>query len=275
MMRYLPREDAPFSTAVWEAMDAAVLGTAKSQLAGRRLLEITGPFGLGYRAVDLSEQATGVELKHGAVVASLSAASVQPVPMLSAGFSLALRDLAAVEEQRAPLDLRTAACAAAAVAQLEDKLVFEGAKSLGIAGLLTAAGSSKVKVGNWTEVGSAADDLIAAVNALDAAGFSGPYTAALAPALYNALLLRYPQGNMTQLDHARNIISAGLVKASTLKSGGVVMAAGKHVASLLIGQDLTTEFVGPAGMGYEFVVLESLTPRITIPEAICVLEQVK
>lgn len=275
-MRYLPREDAPFSAAVWEAIDATVLGSARAQLAGRRLLEVSGPFGLGYRAVDLSEQAAGIELTRGEATASLSAAPVQPVPMLNAGFTLTLRDIAAVEERGAPLDLKAAASAATAVAHLEDKLIFEGAKALGIPGLLTIAGSAKVKLGNWaTEVGKATDDLLAAVNALDAAGFPGPYTAALAPSLYNALFLRYPNSDMLQLGHAKEIITTGLVKAPTLKTGGVVMAAGKHVASLLVGLDLTTALVGPAGTGFEFVVLESLTPRITLPEAVCVLEQAK
>jgi len=39
-MRYLPREDAPISDRVWSMIEEAVIGPAKMQLAGRRLLEI-------------------------------------------------------------------------------------------------------------------------------------------------------------------------------------------------------------------------------------------
>jgi uncharacterized linocin/CFP29 family protein len=271
-MRYLPREDAPISEPVWEMIDGAALGAAKSQLAGRRLLEISGPYGLGYRAVDGGERPAGGEVTRGGATAALSSAQVQPVPMLSAGFTLAIRDVASAQEHGVRLELKPAVEAAIATAHLEDKLIFEGNKGLGIPGLLNAEGAAKVKLGNWGEVGKAADDLIAAVNALDAAGFPGPYTAALAPPLYNSLFLRYPQGNMLQLEQARQIISGGIVKAATLKSGGVVMQAGKHVAAIMVGQDMTVAYVGPSGTSYEFVVVESLAPRVFMPEAVCVLE---
>jgi uncharacterized linocin/CFP29 family protein len=90
--------------------------------------------------------------------------------------------------------------------------------------------------------------------------------------LYNALFLRYPQGAMLQMEHAREVITGGMVKALTLKSGGVVMQAGRHVATIIVGQDLTVAYVGPSGTSYELVVVESLAPRVFIPEAVCVLE---
>ncbi len=271
-MRYLPREEAPISERVWEMIDGAVLGSAKSQLAGRRLLEIAGPYGFGYRAIDRGEQDAGVEVKRGGATASLSSAQTQPIPMLSSSFALSIREVAAAEEHGMQMELKPAVDAAIATAHLEDRLVFEGNKALGIAGLLTVGGAAKVKLGNWSDVGKAVDDLIAAVNALDAAGFAGPYTAGLAPALYNALFLRYPQSDMLQLEHARAIVTGGIVKALTLKSGGVVMAAGRHVATIVVGQDMTAAYVGPSRTDYEFAVIASLAPRIFIPEAICVLE---
>ena len=271
-MRYLPREDAPISERVWEMIDGAALGAAKSQLAGRRVLEISGPYGFGYRAVDTAERPAGGEVTRGGATATLSSAQVQPIPMLSSGFTLPIRDIAAAEEHGVRLELKAAVDAAIATSHLEDKLIFEGNTGLGVAGLMTVAGAAKVKLGNWGDVGKAVDDLIAAVNALDSAGFPGPYTAALAPVLYNALFLRYPQSDMLQMEHAREVITGGIVKAPTLKSGGVVMQAGRHVATIIVGQDLTVAYVGPSGTSYEFVVVESLAPRVFIPEAVCVLE---
>ncbi len=271
-MRYLPREDAPFSDDVWEMIDSTVLGAAKSQLAGRRLLDITGPYGLGLRAIEQGEEDTGLEITRGEAAATLAAGRTHPIPLLQSAFTIPIRDIAAAEERGIPLELGQAAGAGAATAQLEDTLIFHGSKQLGIHGVLGTPGVSKAKAGDWHNVGQAADDLIAAVDALDAAGFPGPYAAALAPNLYNALLLRYPQGNMTQLEHAKQIITAGLVKAPILKSGGVVLAAGRQFATIVVGQDMMVGFVGPGGPHYEFVVTESLAPRITVPEAICLLE---
>jgi uncharacterized linocin/CFP29 family protein len=129
-----------------------------------------------------------------------------------------------------------------------------------------------VQLGDWWQIGQPVDDLIKASNALDAAGFPGPYTAALAPSLYNALFRRYQEASLTQLEHARLVITGGIVKAPTLAAGGVVLASLRHFASLVIGQDMTPAFVGPTPTGYEFVIMESVTPRITVPEAICVLQ---
>lgn len=271
-MRYLPREDAPFGDAIWKLIDEAVLGAAKSQLAGRRLLEISGPYGLGARSIDAGESDAEGQVTRGDLSASLSAASAIPIPAIRAEFTLHLRDIAAVEERSAPLYLGDAANAGIACAHLEDQLVFQGSKALGIHGLLTAAGVAKAPVGDWTKVGQAADDVIAAVNMLDEAGFAGPYAAALAPNLYNALFLRYQQGNQTQLDHVKQIVTAGLVKAPTLQKGGVLIAADKRFATIALGQDMTVGFIGPAGDRYELVVIESLCPRVLVPESVCVLE---
>ncbi|MFB3881613.1 MAG: family 1 encapsulin nanocompartment shell protein [Armatimonadota bacterium] len=271
-MRYLPREDAPISGRIWDMIDGAVVGAAKSQLAGRRLLEITGPYGFGYRAFDRGEKAAGVEVKFSDATAALSSAEIHPIPMVSAGFMLPIRDVATAEEQGIRMELSAPVNAGVAAARLEDKLIFEGSKPLGLPGLLNAPGSAKTKLGNWTDVGKAMDDLIAAVGKLDSAGFPGPYAAALAPALYNALFLRYPDSDLLQIDQARQLITGGITKAVTLKSGGVVIAVGRYFATIVMGQDMTTAYVGPSGTNYEFVIVESLAPRVIIPETICVLE---
>jgi len=271
-MRYLPRDAAPFGEAVWKAIDEAVIGAAKAQLAGRRLLEVAGPFGLGARAMEAREVEGKAEVAFGAARARMSAPETIPIPCIYSTFSLSLREVAAAEERGSLLDLEAATQAAVACARMEDELIFNGSKELGIQGLLTAVRAGKVRLGDWSEVGRPAEDLIKAVTALDAAGFRGPYTAALAPPLYNALYRIYEGGNQTQLAHARQIISAGLVKAPTLASGGVVLAAGRQFASVVLGQDMTAAFVGPAGTSFEFLVLESVCPRITAPEAVCVLQ---
>jgi len=271
-MRYLPREAAPIGDRVWEMIDQAVIGPAKMQLAGRRLLEIHGPFGLGTRSLDHKERATTAEATFGEARASMSAPHITPIPMISAGFALSIREIAAAEERGSLLDLEAPAKAAIACARLEDQLIFNGNKDLGIDGLLTTPKASRVRLGDWGQLGQPVEDLLKAVSALDAAGFPGPYAAAVAPSLFNALYQRYTEASLTQLEHARQIITSGLVKAPALASGGVVLTAERHFASLVLAQDMTLAFVGPTATDYEFVIVESLAPRITVPEAICVLE---
>ena len=51
------------------------------------------------------------------------------------------------------------------------------------------------------------------------------------------------------------------------------MASGKQFAAIVIGLDVTVGYVGPTGTGFEFAISESLTPRISVPESVCILKK--
>jgi len=258
---FLGRDDAPISGETWNLMDAAMVEAAKGILAGRRLLGISGPYGLGLKAVPLSDGRG----RKGYVTSELL-----PVPLIEVPFTLGKRDIAAYERDRVALDLCAVATAACACATAEDGLVFQGAP--GIPGLLSAKGSASVKLSAWEAPGAAADEIIRAVTALDDGGFHGPYTLGLAPARYNLLYRRYPQGEGTELDHLKGIVTGGILKAPVLGDGGVLLASGKQYAEIVLGQDMTVGFIGPSAEELEFSVSESLVPVIHTPGAICVLK---
>ncbi len=264
--KYMARDDAPFDENVWKMLDDAVIGAAKSQLTGRKLLDIEGPYGLGLKSVPLGDQVTS----EGEV--QLITSRTLNVSLIETSFTLGERDLASYEDSGFPIDLEPVGRAAMAMAAMEDSMVFEGNKQAGVEGLLNTPGSQSMKLASWNEVGAAADDIIKAVTILDDADFHGPYTLALAPGLYNLLFRRYQQGNQLEMDHVKAIVGGSVVKAPAVKKGGVLLASGKQFASLVIGQDMTTGFVGPDGPDYEFKITESLAPRVRVPAAVCVLK---
>jgi uncharacterized linocin/CFP29 family protein len=266
---YLARSDVPFSGKVWEKIDEIVTGAAKSQLTARKLLYIEGPYGLGFKT--LSGPDREVKGKGEGVLRVMTSETI-PVLEIQAEFSLAARDIAAYDEQGLPLDAGPIAAAAITLARKEDDLLFNGDKDVGSPGLLTAKGTQTMKLSPWTGVGKAAEDLIKAATLLDDAGFHGPYTLALSPKLYNLLFRVYDHGNMTEFQHIESFITDGIVKASALKTGGILLASGRQYATIAIGQDMQTGFVGPAGRNFEFVIAESLTLRLSRPEAVCVLQ---
>jgi len=257
---YLGREDAPIGPDTWRVLDSTMAEAAKSVLAGRRLLYIEGPYGLGLKAVPMQDSQ-----EKGGLISS----NFVPINLIHKTFTLSKRDLAAVE--RDGLFLNTAAVAAAAIdaAGMEDFLIFNGAP--GVQGLLNAKGSSSYKLNVWDAVGKAAEDIIGAVTMLDKAGFHGPYSLALAPGLYNQLFRRYPQGG-TELEHIQTIVTDGVFKAPVLESGGVLLASGKQFASIVLGQDMTIGFIGPVGENLEFSISESLALLIREPKAIVALK---
>ena len=258
---YLGRKEAPIGADTWKLLDSIMIETAKSQLAGRRLITIDGPYGFGLKVLPLSD----CELEEG-----VFAGSFVPVTVIKSGFSLGKRDLAAFEKDKLTFDGSPVVCAAMDCAAKEDQIIFQGIG--GSWGLLTVEGTSSQTLTKWDKVGTAADQIIEAVTKLDDAGFHGGYCMALAPSLYNLLLRRYPQGDGTELDHIRTIVPEGVFKAPVLKKGGVILASGHQFCSLCIGQDMAVGYNGPAGDNLEFYIVESLALLISVPEAICVLK---
>lgn len=269
MTDFLHRSDAPFSQAVWDRIDAVVTEAAKSVLSARRIIYVEGPYGLGTKSVPGPDVVLEAQ-EEGA--AGLTSGTVTPLGLIGKTFGLSARDIAAFEQTGIAFSPGPAAQAAIACAQREDGLLFSGSKALGVQGLLNAKGVQTMELDSWADPGMAAEDMIKAATMLDEAGFHGPYVLALAPARYNRLFRRYEQGNMVEIEHLRALITDGIVKAPALAGGGVLLAAGRHVATIVLGQDLTTGFVGPKDGGYELNVSESLALRLLQPKAVCVLE---
>lgn len=257
--KYLSREDASIDADTWSFLDSTMVEAARTILAGRRILDIEGPYGLGLKAIPLVDCQDEGGLINSPVVL---------ITLVQQTFQMGKRDLAAYERDKLPLNLDGVASAAIACARLEDTLVFQGVSGYG--GLLTTDDAAELKLSSWNSVGKAADDLIKAVTELDDAGFHGPYSLALSPARYNLLYRRYPQGG-TELAHLREIVESGIVKAPILAKGGVLVATGKQFASIVIGQDMTVGFIGPVGSNLEFSISESLALMVRQPGAICAL----
>ena len=258
--KYLGRDDAPFGLDVWDVLDQSMIKAAKSQLVGRRLLEIEGPFGLGLKSIPLDDR----EVEPG-----LFASASMPLMLIQQTFALPTRDLASYERQPLTLSTTPLVEAAMACATQEERLVFHGAGDA--PGLLNADGVKAMDLSEWDEVGAAANDVIGAVTTLDEAGVHGPYALALAPQRYNLLFRRYERGNASEMEHVKTMVTEGVFKAPILESGGVLLATGRRFASIVLGQDMTIGLIGPAGDAVEFTISESLALRLREPASVCVL----
>lgn len=265
----LQRSDAPFGQVVWEQIDQAVCEAARSNLSARRLLETEGPYGLGLKSLPLGERP--VE-GNGEDEVLVTADRAVPVPLIATTFTLAARDIANFVRQGLPMDLGPAARAAAQCARKEDQLLFHGSEALGMHGLLTAQGVGSVNLREWKQPGDGVQDVMKALERIDSAGFHGPYTLALDPLRYTALLKRYPQGSTLEIEHMREVIGGQVIKAPAIQKGGVLVAQGRYLASIVLAQDLMTAFEGPAGRAYTFIVSESLALRLAEPTAVCRLQ---
>ncbi len=259
--KYLSRSDAPFGDELWEMIDQTMKSSATPQLGGRRILDLKGPFGFGLKTIPLGE----TQIEEGVTLPG-----VLPLIHLYREFSINIRDVASFERDPVALDLRPVAEAAMWCARKEDDLLFNGTSS--IPGLLKMKGPGRMKLSSWDETGSAASDVINGITQLDAGGFHGPYVLALSPARFNLLYRRYPQGPMTEMEHIQSMATKGVVKIPSLKSGGILLSEGSHFASIVLGQDMTVGFVGPADGKIDLSISESLALQVMVPQSILILE---
>jgi uncharacterized linocin/CFP29 family protein len=264
-MDYTNRQAAPFDSEIWDLIDQAAVKMARDLLTGRRFLEVQGPFGVGLTAVEVGQDQYCRQPKPEEAGAVLGRAL--SVPMLRKSFELSIRRIAAYKEMGQPLNLLPAEHAAEAVARREEEFIYYGQKDFGLPGLLNADGRNQHTIADWSDIDQALNDVLAAVNALDAKGYRGPYALALSHVLYNGLFRPYPGTDLLQLQHLGKLCERGVYKAPI--QGGVLVDP--RVGHLLIGQDLKAGYTAQDGVHYQLYLTESLVLLIEQPGAICTL----
>lgn len=278
-MDFLDRKSAPLTTEEWARLDEAVVGTARSMLVGRRVVDILGPLGSGVYSIPYSifggKSATGIDMvgeNEDFMVEPARRATIN-LPILYKDFKIMWRDVEADRHLGLPLDVSTAAVAANYVAVQEDNLIFNGNKELGHEGLFNAKGRLTVKGGNWEESGAALADVVKAAGALSEAGHYGPYAMVVSPALYGKMVRVFGNTGMLELDQVKALISGGVYYSNVISGNkAVVLATGGQNVNLAVGQDMVTSFMGPASMNHIFRVLETIALLIRRPDAICTIE---
>jgi uncharacterized linocin/CFP29 family protein len=276
---FLQREQAPLGPDEWAALDQAVVRTAQSMLVGRRFINLVGPFGPGVEAlpndvlrgggagqIDLLGESVGEEL-------SIQSRRFLPLPLLYKDFWIHWRDLEASRQLGVPLDVGRPAAAAAATAQSEDRLVFDGEPSLGLPGLRNIEGRQTLPMSDWDSMGRAFSDVVEGVRVLTQAGYTGPYALAVSPRLYADLNRIFDDSGVLELEQVEKLARRGVYPTAVLpEPGALLIDSGSQNLDLAIGLDLSTAYVESDNLNHRFRVIESLVLRIRRPGAICMYE---
>ena len=279
MPDFLLRDQAPLQTDEWAAVDQTVVRTAQSMLVGRRFLSLVGPFGPGVEALPNDVLATSgggqIDLLGDQAGEPLSIASRRflPLQLLYTDFWIHWRDLESSRQLGVPLDVGRVAAAAAATAQSEDRLIFDGEPSLDLPGLRTVAGRQTLPMGDWGSMGRAFADVVEGTRALIQAGFTGPYALAVSPRLYADLNRLFDGTGVLELEQVEKLARRGVFPTAVLpEPSAVLVDSGAQNLDLAIGLDLSTGFLESSNLNHLFRVIESLVLRIRRPGAICTFE---
>lgn len=267
-MDILKRELAPISSAAWEQIDDEARRVLKLHLAGRKLVDFSGPHGWGLGAVN-----TG-RLKHmeSGPVNDVSHAirDVLPLVEVRSPIVLSILELDFAERGATDLDLDPVIATAERVARAEDSAIFLGFAPGNITGIVPASPHTPIDVNSnveWPRAVSRAKE------ALRLAGVDGPYALAMGPKGYSEITADSDDGYPLRRRIQENLIDGSLIWAPVLEEGAVLLSTRGGDYELTVGQDLSIGYASSDRKEVELYLTESFTFRILENKAAILLRR--
>jgi uncharacterized linocin/CFP29 family protein len=260
-MDLLKRELAPIFPEAWEFIDNEATRVLKLNLAGRKLVDVRGPHGWGFAAVNTGRlqplpEAGDPELE-------LGLRRVQPVVEVRVPIKLQLAELDSVARGAEDPDLGAVVRAAEKLALAEDNAIFNGLAAADIRGIVRSSPHKPQPIP--ADLAGLPRAVLAARETLRQAGVGGPYALVLGAALYDqvraALLEGYPLTKQVEA-----IVDRPLVRAVALDAAVVLSLRGGDY-ELWIGQDLSIGYAHHDKREVELYLTESFTFRVLEPGA--------
>jgi uncharacterized linocin/CFP29 family protein len=265
MIDWLRRDRAPLSDRTWKAIDAAVVGAARQELAARRIADFEGPNGWEHVAEPLGTTSPREDARSGA------ARAVPDVILLTeirADFDMPWTTIDAFERGARVLETDAAEQAARDVALAEDDLAFHG--GTGSTGFLTRSEGARVDLGDWSDAGQVAGDLVSAVAKLDERGVQGPYAAVLDPSRFYAYLRAAAERRLSTDADRLDGLFQGIYRSAVVKGGGVFSLRGGDFL-LTVGGDLSVGYCWHDKTAVHLFCVETVGAHVISPGAVCLL----
>jgi uncharacterized linocin/CFP29 family protein len=260
-MSILRRDLAPVTPESWKEIDEAAAGKLKLELAGRKLVDVRGPYGWEYGAVNLGRLDLDAKKSKDGVQWGLR--RVLPLIELRVPFFLEIMELDYAARGAEDVDLDPVTTAAETVARFEDHAIFNGLTQAGMEGILGATPHKPVTVGSPAAYTAAT---VEACEILRDAGVEGPYALALGTSAYKALSRATDDGYPVRKNIERLILNGPIIHAPALEGGLVASTRGGDFA-LVIGQDLSVGYAAHDKQRVELYITESFMFRVLEPQA--------
>jgi uncharacterized linocin/CFP29 family protein len=233
-MDHLRRDLAPISDATWAAIDAEAARTLSHFLAGRALVDFSGPRGWAHAAEPLGRLSPAVPSPVEGVVADVRTS--QPLVELRCPFELPLAELDAIDRGAPDPDLTALQEAARLSALAEDRALFHGYEAAGILGIGPSSPHKPLDISD--DYDDYAGVVARAVAALRRGGVGGPYAIALGPRCYTGVIETTEHGGYPLLEHVKLILGGPLVWAPGV-DGAVVLSVRGGDYEVVCGQDFS------------------------------------
>jgi uncharacterized linocin/CFP29 family protein len=259
-MNNLHRELAPISEAAWADLEEETTRTLKRYFAGRCVVDVHGPGGVGLSAVGTGHL-KAIEAPGDGVLARQR--EVKALVEVRVPFELDRQQIDDVERGSADSDWQPAKDAAQKIAYAEDRAIFEGYAAAGIGGI--RQGTSNPIQTLPADVRQYPDAIAQALSQLRLVGVNGPYAVLLGADAYTALAETSDNGYPV-LEHVKKLVKDGIIWAPSLAGAFVLTTRGGDFA-LHIGQDVSIGYLGHTDNVVRLYLQETLTFLLLTTEA--------
>ena len=259
-MSHLHRELAPISETAWTEIENEATRTLRTFLAGRQVVDFSGPHGWDYSADSLGrlERVPGPV---DGVEAGLRV--VQPLVELRHTFSISRASLDDIDRGRPDPELSVVVEAAKRAALAEDHIVFGGFKDAHITGMAEASPHPAIEIGDdYVEYPKV---FARAVSILRQGGIDGPYAAVVGPRCWTGVIETTDDGGPV-LEHLRLILGGPVIWAPAV-DGAIVLSIRGDDFELTCGQDMAIGYVSHGRDSVELFLEESIGFRVLTPDA--------
>lgn len=259
-MNNLHRELAPISDEAWSEIEEETARTFRRNLAGRRVVDVHGPEGVGLASISTGHRRPLVTTPNGVEARPREVAAVVE---LRAPFSLAREDIDDVERGSLDADWQPAKDAAQKLAFAEDRAIFAGFEQGGIKGIAESTSNTTFALpGDAREY---PDAVAQAMTRLRLVGVEGPYVLVLSADAYTKVNETRDHGYPV-FDQISRLLEDRIVWGPAI-DGAVLLSARGGDYDLHLGQDTS---IGYLSHDHETVTLylqESFTFRPLTDEA--------
>jgi uncharacterized linocin/CFP29 family protein len=259
-MNNLHRELAPISDAAWAQIEEETSRTLKRYLAGRRVVDVSGPGGVGLSAVGTGHLRTIAAPREGILARQRE---VKPLVELRVPFELDRQAIDDVERGANDSDWQPAKDAARQIAFAEDAAIFDGYAAAGIGGI--RQGTSNPIVTLPTDVSQYPRAIAEALNQLRLVGVNGPYSVLLGADAYTALAEASDEGYPV-LEHVRKLVKDEIIWTPAVAGAFVLTTRGGDF-DLHIGQDVSIGYSSHTDSAVRLYLQETLTFLLLTTEA--------
>jgi uncharacterized linocin/CFP29 family protein len=260
----LHRELAPITPEAWREIEEEAGRTFRRHLAGRRVVDVSGPDGPELAAVGTGHL-EGIEAPAEGVSAWLRGA--QRLVELRVPFKVSRAAVDDVERGAKDSDWQPVKDAARTMAFTEDRAVFDGYPAAGVDGLRNRTSNPVISLP--ADPRDYPDAVSHALTTLRLAGVGGPYSLLLGADAYTAVNETSDHGYPIA-EHLGRILDGKVVWAPALDGGFLVSTRGGDF-ELRLGQDLAIGYASHNATDIELYFRQTLTFLVYTDEAVVAL----